>query len=120
MGHSRRALVAEQKLELAKLDRLKSGSRLEPIPEAGKRRGSHRFKNIDLTDQCFHDCPGSLERMDRAEQIAPGKIFLNLFELVKQLLKPELVGLMNDDEQHLIMLSRRGARILKRQKLFEI
>ena len=42
--------------------------------------------------------------MNGAEKIARGKISFNLFELVQQLLEPELVGLMDDDEQHLVVL----------------
>jgi len=45
--------------------------------------------------------------MNRAEEIASGKILLNFFKLMQQLLEPELIGLVNDDEEHFIVLRRR-------------
>ena len=58
--------------------------------------------------------------MNRAEKIAGREIFLYFFEFMQQLLEPQLVRLMNDDEQHLVMLGRRGARLLHREQLLEI
>ena len=42
--------------------------------------------------------------MNRAEEIACGKIFLNFFKLMQELLEPELVSLVNDDEEHFVVL----------------
>ena len=44
--------------------------------------------------------------MNRAEEIAGGKISLYFLELMQQLLKPQLVCLMNDDKQRLVVLGR--------------
>ena len=52
--------------------------------------------------------------MNRPKETAGGKISLYFLELVEQLLEPKFVGLMDDDEQHLIVLSRGGARFLER------
>ena len=41
------------------------------------------------------------------QKIASGKIVLNFFKLMQQLLKPQLIGLMNDNEQHFIVFRRR-------------
>src|SRR5207302_8128904 len=89
--------VTEHKLHLPKLDRLKSRCRLEPVTKARERRRRHRFENVHLRDQHFHDRPCPLEGMDRAEKIARGKISFYFLELMQQLLEPKLVGLMNDD-----------------------
>ena len=45
--------------------------------------------------------------MDRAEEIACRKVAFDLFKLMEQLLEPQLVRLMNDDEQHLVVLRGR-------------
>jgi hypothetical protein len=58
--------------------------------------------------------------MDGAEKIAGGKIALYFFKLMQQLLEPKLVGLMNDDEKHLIVFRRRGARALQPEQLLQI
>jgi hypothetical protein len=58
--------------------------------------------------------------MKRNSKIAGREIFFDFLELVQQLFEPELVSLMNDDEQHLVVLSRSGARVLERQQRFQI
>jgi hypothetical protein len=39
---------------------------------------------------------------------------------MQQLLKPKLIGLMDDDEQHLVMLGRGGARVLESEQLLQV
>ena len=58
--------------------------------------------------------------MNRAEQIAGGEIAFYFLELVQQLLEPELVGLMNDNEQHLVVLGRGRPRLLHREQRLQI
>src|SRR5205814_5070659 len=101
-------------------DGLKPRSRLQTVAKARKTRGRHRFEDVDLTDQRLHDRPGPFEGMNRAEKIARRKIFFYFLELVQQLLEPELVGLMDDDEQHLIVLGRRGPRFLEGKQFLQV
>ena len=42
--------------------------------------------------------------MNRPEEIASGEIAFNFFKLMEQLLEPKLIGLVDDDEQHFVML----------------
>jgi hypothetical protein len=58
--------------------------------------------------------------VDRSEEIACGKISLYFVKLMQQLLKPELVRLMDDDEQRLIVFRRAGAGFLKRQQFLQV
>ena len=88
--------------------------------ETRKRRRRHRFENVDLRHEDFHDGAHALERVDRSEEIACGKISFYFVKLMQQLLKPKLVSLMNDNEQRLIVLRRAGARLLKGEQLFQI
>src|ERR1700736_6545849 len=87
--HGRFALVAEQELELSKLDRLEAGRGFEAITKTGERRGRHRFEGVDLRHQHFHYRPDALEGMNRSKQISRRKILFNFLKLVKQLLEPE-------------------------------
>ena len=41
-------------------------------------------------------------------------------ELVQQLLEPQLVDLVNDDEEHLVVLGPLGARLLQREQLVDL
>src|SRR6266487_2611939 len=114
------ALVSEHELNFSKLHRLKSRCGLEPIAEARERRRRHRFEDVHLRYERFHDRAGALERMNRGEQIAGGEIALYFLELMQQLLEPEFVRLMDDDEKHLVVLGRARARVLKREQLLQI
>src|SRR5262249_4924367 len=94
--------------------------RLQPVAETGERRRSHRFEDVHLCHEYFHDCAHALERVDRSEEIACGKISLYFVKLMQQLLKPKLVRLMDDDEQTLVVLGRTRARFLKSEELLKI
>src|SRR2546423_339598 len=107
MRECRTAFVPEQKFQLSKLDRLKAGGRLKSVTETRKGRWRHCLEDIHLPHERLHDCPRAFEGMNRAEEIPCGKIFLNFFKLMQQLLKPELIGLVNDDEEHFIVFRRR-------------
>jgi hypothetical protein len=58
--------------------------------------------------------------VDRGEKITRGKISFYFLELIEQLLEPQLICLMNDDEEHLIVLRGTRTRFLKRQQILEI
>src|SRR5438552_9794159 len=120
VGKRRSSLVSEHKLNFPKLHRLKSRCGLEPIAETRERRRCHRNENIHQRHQHLHDCANPLERMNRPEEIARGEISPYFLELMEQLLEPELVGLMNDDEEHLVVLGGRGTWLLKREQLLKI
>jgi hypothetical protein len=45
--------------------------------------------------------------------VALFKFLLEVFGFVKKLLEPQFVGLVNDDEQHFIMLGSGAFRFLK-------
>src|SRR6476660_151015 len=104
MRECRSAFVAEQKFQLPKLDRLKSRCRLKSVTKTRKGRWRHCLEDIHLRHQRLHNGPGTLEGMNRAEEISCGKISLNFFKLVQQLFEPEFIGLVNDDEEHFIVL----------------
>src|SRR3954453_5851867 len=106
------SFVTEQKFELAKLHGLKTGRRLQPVAKTGERRPCHWLQDVDLTNEGLHDRAGALEGMDRAEQIARAEVAFHLLELGQEVFEPELVGLVDNDEQHFIVLGRTGARIL--------
>src|SRR5437667_9127016 len=100
------ALVSQRKFNLSKLHRLKSRRSLEPVSKTRERRRRHRFENIYLGDQDLHDCAHTFECVNGAKKVARGKVSFYFLELMQQLLKPQLVRLMNDDEEHLIVFRR--------------
>src|SRR5258708_39256335 len=85
------SFVSERELNLAKLHGLKSRCCLQPVAKTRKRRWRHRFENVDLCHEYFHDGAHTLERVDRSEEIACGKISLYFVKLMQRRLKPESV-----------------------------
>ena len=47
------------------------------------------------------------------------EVFDQLIELVQQLLEPELVHLMNDDEQRLVVFRRIGLALLQAEQIVD-
>ena len=80
---------------------------IEAIPKTGERRRRHCLEDIYLRHEHLHNCAGSFERMNCPEEIAGGEILFNFLELMQELLEPQLIGLMDDDEEHLVVLCRR-------------
>src|SRR6476646_1903202 len=58
--------------------------------------------------------------MNGIEKFAGAEVPVNPLELVQQLLEPEFVGLMDNDEEHLVVLCWSGTWILKREQLLQI
>jgi hypothetical protein len=78
------------------------------------------LEDVDLLDHDLHDRPRPFEGGDGAVQPVGTEVVLDLVELVEQQLEPELVGLVADDEDHLVVLGRLRARHLQSQELIEM
>src|SRR5262245_62562871 len=105
-------LQAAQEFYLTKLFGLKTASRSQPPAKGQKMGRQHRLQDRELFYQHAHDLgaapqqprgfvyfiarPGIRRRVAMVD--GPG------VEFVEQLLKPKLVGLMDDDEEHLVMM----------------
>ena len=114
------ALVAEQELQLAELLRLEPGGGFEPAAEGEERHRRHRLKDVDLRHQGLEDHPHPLEGGDGGEQISGREVPGDLAELVQEQLEPELVDLVDDDEQRLVVLGRAGLRLLQIEEPVEL
>ena len=118
--HHLRPLVAQQELELAELPRLEARSRFEPVTEGEERHGGHGFENIELAHQRLHHHADALEGGDRPEEIVGRELTRGLLEFVDQQLEPELVDLVDDDEQHFIVLRRTRFGFLEPEESVEL
>src|SRR5205823_10354902 len=76
--------------------------------------------NVDLTDKRLHDGAGALERGDAAVEVARAQVVLHLLQLVQKLLEPQLVDLVDNDEEHLVVLDRLRERLLQGEQLIEL
>mmetsp|Transcript_5712 Transcript_5712/g.20084 ORF Transcript_5712/g.20084 Transcript_5712/m.20084 type:complete len:303 (+) Transcript_5712:400-1308(+) len=98
-------------LHQAELHALKAGGRGKEISEVAEGLGVHRLEHVELADQNFEDLnhPGGARQAEgdvhllhalvreAAEHVEDG------VELVEHLLEPELVRLVDDDEEHLVV-----------------
>ena len=115
----RLAFRAEQELDLAKLVRLEAACRLQSRAEGQKLQWRHRLEDVELRHHDFQDGEDPLQRVLGAVRLVARQQPRDAIEFMQQLLEPELVDLVNDDEEHFVVLSV-GPRLLQRQKLVEL
>ena len=104
----------EHRFELAELRRLEAARRLEAIAEAEELTRRHRLEHVDLGDGHLEDRAHPPQRVQHMRGVAVFEPSLEVVRLVEQLLEPQLVHLVDDDEQHLVVLV--GTRVLRTQE----
>ena len=118
-GQDAAVTAAEDRLELAELARLEAGRGLEQLPEGKELDGRHRLDHVELRHDELEDRQEALEGGERARVVPVFERPLEVAELVDQLLEPELVHLVDDDEEDLVVLVRlrplRAEDLLQRQ-----
>src|SRR6266508_4616621 len=114
-----RARSAEPDLDQPELGRLEAGGRKQEVAEIEEVERRHRLQHLELLDQQLEDFVDAVQPMDDAPEILilyhlAAEIGLDAVELVQNLFEPQLVGLMHDDEQHLIVRAAPVPRALRR------
>jgi hypothetical protein len=112
-----RVAPPEHRLDLPELRRLEAARRLQAVAEPEELAGRHRLQHVDLGDGHLEDRERPPEGVQRVGGVAVLQPALEVGELVEQLLEPQLVHLVDDDEQHLVVLAR--ARPLCAEDLVE-
>ena len=77
------------------------------------------FERIELSSDNVHQCIHAFYRANGPKRVAFFEPSDECTELVKNQLEPELARLMNDDEQQLVGMLRRGSQSLQREQLIE-
>ena len=111
---------AEHELELTELVRLEAAGLLEPLAERLELQRRHRLEDVELRDQHLEDGEDALHRVLRAGGVVDVEQGAHPVELVQDLLEPELVDLVDDDEQQLVVLGAVGARLLQAEQLVNL
>jgi hypothetical protein len=110
LGASRgRVADAEHRLDLPKAARLEPRRRVEPIAEGEELEWGHGLEHVDLGDEGLEDLEDAVEQVERHIGVAALQSALHRSELVTDLLEPELVDLVDDDEQQLVVLRTVGS-----------
>src|SRR5262245_14538853 len=126
--HPRFERQAEPDLDQTKLHRLEARGGEEKVAEIEEVERRHRLQHLELLDQELEDLDDALEPTHDAAEIlvlhdVAAEIGLNAVELVQDLLEPELVGLVHDDEQHLVVrrpAAPRALGLLRGEELVEL
>jgi hypothetical protein len=106
-GRARRCPPATQyRLQLPELRGLEAARRVEAGPERGELAWGHGFQHVDLRDDDLEDGQRPAQGVQHLRRAALGQPALQRAQLVQQLLEPQLVDLVDDDEQHLVVLVR--------------
>ena len=109
----RRILGAGQELQLAELDRLEPAGRGELLAELQEVLRRHRLQYVDLVTRtrsmtCIRPADAAPTSRGRAQhRVTSGR------RLVQQLLEPQLVHLVDGDEQQLVVRRWVGLQVLR-------
>ena len=117
-AHEVRVLVAEHELQQAVLPRLESRGRSELVAEARVLERRHRRQHVPHVQQLGLDAADAAEHLEAGIQIVALDGADRGFELVQAELEPQLARLVDDDEEHLVVLRR--ARMLRGEDPVEI
>ena len=100
--------------------RLEPRRGVEPVAEREELERGHRLEHVDLGDERLEDLQDAVEQVQRRVGVAGLQRALDRPQLVAELLEPELVDLVDDDEQQLVVLGAvraGGALDLEREQL---
>ena len=114
-----RVLGAGEELELAELHGLEAARRCQPLPELEEVLRRHRLEHVDLLDEHPLDDVHPAEQVAGEPQVASAAGRLGRDQrvadglgLVQELLEPQLVDLVDGDEQQLVVGRRVGLEVL--------
>ena len=112
------AALAREPLDLAELARLEAGRGRERVAELQEALGAHRLEHVELVEQQPLDRDDAAQPRRGDVRAAVGELVARRGQLVQDQLEPELVGLVDDDEQQLVVGAGRD-RALELQQVVD-
>src|SRR5688500_13279428 len=94
---------AQHEFDLPELIRLEPACGLETGTKRPKLERGHRLEDVELRHQHLQDGQDALQRVLRAVRVVGREQLPYTIELVQQFLEPQLVDLVNDDEEQLVV-----------------
>ena len=116
----RARLPSQRELELTELIRLKPARRFETFAKGQEFERRHRLEDVELRDEHLEDGEHPLQRVLGAIRVVRCEQHVDPIDFVENFLEPELVDLMNDDEEQLVVLGPLGARLLESEQLVDM
>ncbi len=95
-----------EKLHLAELYRLEAARRIQVVAKGIEFLRRHRLEDIDLLFEQPLNRVNAAEELRRAQKIIGVERRDRRLQLVQELLEPELIDLMDNDEEQLVMVRR--------------
>jgi hypothetical protein len=117
---SRVVSATEHRFHFSELRGLKATGRRQARTKRLELQRRHSLEHIDLLDTGFHDGANPTEKGKRSVSVTVFQSGLQSRKLVENLLEPELIDLMNGDEQQLIVLRAIGEWLLQRQEFIDL
>ena len=96
-------LGSQDELDLPELIGLEPARGFQPRAKRQELQWRHRLEDIELHDEHLQDRQDSLQRVLCAVGIVGGEQPARPIQLVQQLLEPEFVHLVDDDEEELVV-----------------
>ncbi len=111
-------LVAELELEQPVLQRLESGGAAERIAERGIFERRERRQHAPGAQQLFLQPRDARQHLERRIEVVAAHALEHVVELVQEQPHPQFRHLVDDDEQHLVLLD--GVGLLRVEQLVEL
>ena len=93
---------------------------IEVIAEGVEFLRRHRLEHVDLVFEQPLNRVDAAEILADLERFAAAEMAHRRFDLVQHLLEPQLVDLMDDDEEQLVVVRRVALRNLQREQLVDV
>src|SRR6185436_19512921 len=91
-----------------------------PVAESEKVERRHRPEHIDLGDERLENGQDALQSRSGKRRVVAAQHPRQIVELVQYFLEPQLVDLVNDDEEGLVVLQLPSSRVLELQEFVEL
>src|SRR5680860_197423 len=104
---------SRKRLDLSELGRLEAARRPQVIAECQEIDRGDGLENIHLIDQHLLNLDATPEQPRRTEHLVALEMSDDGIQLVEDLLEPELVRLVDDDEERLVVMLRARPEVLQ-------
>src|SRR5215207_5397 len=118
-AQDRVVLEARGELDLAELHRLEAARGVELVAEAEEVDRRHRLQDVDLRDEQFLDLGDPAEGARRDGRAVFAHRAERGVDLVEHLLEPQLVRLVDGDEEQLVVVRRVGQTALQPDQVLD-
>ena len=112
--------TSEDRFDFAKLSGLEAARLIKAVAERIELQRGHGLEDVDLAHEDLEDGANSTKRRKRCECVAGFEQGLGPGEFVEERREPQLVGLMDDDEEQFVVFWSDRPSFLKFEEFIDL